>query len=112
MRRLSGPRHPNGMMLASARAASVGANARPKGEPAMSVSQRNEPSPQPANGADGAPALYGNAFLLSDAPDHKLPQQGMSAGDALRLLEEELVLDGIPMRNLATFVTTWMEPEA
>ena len=30
----------------------------------------------------------------------------------MRLIGEELVLDGIPMRNLATFVTTWMEPEA
>ena len=31
---------------------------------------------------------------------------------AMRLIDEELVLDGIPERNLATFVTTWMEPEA
>src|SRR5438874_1231247 len=36
----------------------------------------------------------------------------MLAVDAMRLIGEELVLDGIPMRNLATFVTTWMEPEA
>src|SRR3954453_1372144 len=55
---------------------------------------------------------YGNAFLLSEAPDHRLPTQGMPAQDAMRLLGEELVLDGLPMRNLATFVTTWMEPEA
>jgi glutamate decarboxylase len=55
---------------------------------------------------------YGNAFLLSDAPDHQLPAQGMSSVDAMRLLREETVLDGIPARNLATFVTTWMEPEA
>ena len=55
---------------------------------------------------------YGNAFLLGDAPDHKLPEVGMPAVDAMRLLGEELVLDGIPWRNLATFVTTWMEPEA
>jgi glutamate decarboxylase len=55
---------------------------------------------------------YGNAFLLSDAPDHKLPDVGMPAVDAMRLLGEDLVLDGIPWRNLATFVTTWMEPEA
>ena len=39
-------------------------------------------------------------------------RRGMPAADAMRLLGEELVLDGIPMRNLATFVTTWMEPEA
>jgi glutamate decarboxylase len=55
---------------------------------------------------------YGNAFLLSDAPDNQLPEVGMPAVDAMRLLGEELVLDGIPWRNLATFVTTWMEPEA
>ena len=36
----------------------------------------------------------------------------MRSVEAMRLIEEELVLDGIPMRNLATFVTTWMEPEA
>ena len=55
---------------------------------------------------------YGNRFLLEPAPDHALPEQGMRAVDAMRLIGEELVLDGIPMRNLATFVTTWMEPEA
>ena len=37
---------------------------------------------------------------------------GMSAEEAHGLIEEELVLDGMPMRNLATFVTTWMEPQA
>jgi glutamate decarboxylase len=36
----------------------------------------------------------------------------MPADDAKRLIAEELVLDGDPERNLATFVTTWMEPEA
>jgi glutamate decarboxylase len=55
---------------------------------------------------------YGNRFLLEPSPDNELPKQGMRAVDAMRLLGEELVLDGIPMRNLATFVTTWMEPEA
>jgi glutamate decarboxylase len=55
---------------------------------------------------------YGNAFLLADAPDQHLPREGMPARDAMRLLREETVLDGIPARNLATFVTVWMEPEA
>ena len=36
----------------------------------------------------------------------------MPAQDAMRLIGQELVLDGDPQRNLATFVTTWMEPEA
>jgi glutamate decarboxylase len=55
---------------------------------------------------------YGNAFLLTDAPDQHLPKEGMPSADAMRLLREETVLDGIPARNLATFVTVWMEPEA
>src|SRR3954453_1095777 len=55
---------------------------------------------------------YGNRFLLQPAPDEQLPEHGMRAVDAMRLIDEQLVLDGIPMRNLATFVTTWMEPEA
>ena len=55
---------------------------------------------------------FGHRFLLEPAPDGALPEHGMPAVDAMRLIGEELVLDGIPMRNLATFVTTWMEPEA
>ena len=56
--------------------------------------------------------LYGNRFLTEDAPDREFPASGMSALDAMRLVDEELVLEGDPWRNLATFVTTWMEPEA
>ncbi len=55
---------------------------------------------------------YGNRFLLEPSPDNELPKHGMRAVDAMRLIGEELWLDGIPNRNLATFVTTWMEPEA
>ena len=36
----------------------------------------------------------------------------MSAVAAMRLVEDDLVIEGVPERNLATFVTTWMEPEA
>ncbi len=55
---------------------------------------------------------FGNRFLLEPPPDNKLPKIGMSAQEAMRLVGEEMILDGLPMRNLATFVTTWMEPEA
>ncbi|HUB35689.1 MAG TPA: glutamate decarboxylase [Solirubrobacteraceae bacterium] len=55
---------------------------------------------------------FGNRFLLEPAPDNELPKTGMGAEEAMRLIGEEMVLDGLPMRNLATFVTTWMEPEA
>ena len=55
---------------------------------------------------------YGNHFVLEDAPDGKLPAEMTSPQAAMRMIAEDLVLDGIPERNLATFVTTWMEPEA
>jgi glutamate decarboxylase len=59
-----------------------------------------------------AAMLYGNRFLVEDAPGKDFPETGMSALDAMRLVDEELALEGDPNRNLATFVTTWMEPEA
>jgi glutamate decarboxylase len=84
----------------------------------MTIHQHQTTAPSSSNGDDLAAQLgalaeaYGNRFLLEPAPDHQLPEHGMAATDAIRLIGEELVLDGIPMRNLATFVTTWMEPEA
>jgi glutamate decarboxylase len=65
-------------------------------------------SPNPEEAAK----LYGNRFLTEDAPEKEFPASGMPALDAMRLVDEELVLEGDPWRNLATFVTTWMEPEA
>ncbi len=63
------------------------------------------------NSPDAA-MLYGSRFLIEDAPSGDFPAGGMSALDAMRLVDEELALEGDPNRNLATFVTTWMEPEA
>src|SRR5262245_51891510 len=59
-----------------------------------------------------AATLFGNRFITEEAPDREFPTGGMSAVDAMRLVGEELALEGDPARNLATFVTTWMEPEA
>ncbi len=59
-----------------------------------------------------AAALYGNRFLTEVAPSTSFPESGMPPTDAMRLVDEDLNLEGDPQRNLATFVTTWMEPEA
>ena len=59
-----------------------------------------------------AVALFGNRFLTEMAPSTTFPESGMRPLDALRLVGEELNMEGDPQRNLATFVTTWMEPEA
>jgi glutamate decarboxylase len=53
-----------------------------------------------------------SGFWLEDAPDDAMPESTMPPVAAMRMVEQELILDGIPERNLATFVTTWMEPEA
>src|SRR3954447_16640592 len=57
-------------------------------------------------------ALFGNRFLTEEVPATTFPDSGMSPLDAMRLVAEDLELEGDPARNLATFVTTWMEPEA
>jgi len=57
-------------------------------------------------------ALFGNRFLIEEVPSRTFPTDGMTSLDALRLVRGDLALEGDPMRNLATFVTTWMEPEA
>ncbi len=43
---------------------------------------------------------------------HQIPSQPMPADVALQLVRDELMLDGNARLNLATFVTTWMEPQA
>jgi glutamate decarboxylase len=45
-------------------------------------------------------------------PAHRLPDGPMPPSMAYRLVHDELMLDGNARLNLATFVTTWMEPQA
>jgi glutamate decarboxylase len=46
------------------------------------------------------------------APIATLAQEGMSGESAYELISSELLLDGSARLNLATFVTTWMPPQA
>ncbi len=45
-------------------------------------------------------------------PRHRLAQHGLLPDTALQAVRDELTLDGNARLNLATFVTTWMEPQA
>jgi glutamate decarboxylase len=47
-----------------------------------------------------------------DIPRYRLPERGVLPRTALQIVRDELILDGNARLNLATFVTTWMEPEA
>src|SRR4051794_25108840 len=88
-------RHPNRMMSTEPGSTTLADSCSSQGRSAMTVHQHTENPPRETNGAEAAAlrdaeARYGNAFLLSDAPDHRLPTVGMSAPDAMRLLGEEL----------------------
>ncbi|HTZ44763.1 MAG TPA: glutamate decarboxylase [Jatrophihabitans sp.] len=47
-----------------------------------------------------------------ETPKHRLPAGSVPPDIAYQLISDELLLDGSARLNLATFVTTWMEPEA
>lgn len=55
---------------------------------------------------------YGSRYFSKTIPKYEMPIEGMPAKAAYRLIADELNLDGNPALNLASFVTTWMEPEA
>jgi len=56
--------------------------------------------------------IYAQSGEHGDAPRHALPQGELPPDVAYQLLHDELMLDGNSRLNLATFVTTWMEPQA
>ena len=56
--------------------------------------------------------MYARHSLLGPTPRHAIPEHGMSPSTAYNLIHDELILDGSSRFNLATFCSTWMEPEA
>ena len=56
--------------------------------------------------------MLAETFFTKPAPDHELPAHGIDPRAALEVLRSEVMLDSRPDKNLATFVTTEMEPEA
>lgn len=55
---------------------------------------------------------YGGRLGLQPLPKNRMPQEGRLPDDAYRVVHDELLLDGSSRLNLATFVTTWMDPQA
>jgi glutamate decarboxylase len=45
-------------------------------------------------------------------PRHELPESEMAPDLAYQIIHDELMLDGNARLNVATFVSTWMEPQA
>ena len=55
---------------------------------------------------------YTGRFAVSGVPALQIPDDSMDPEVAYRFIHDELMLDGNSRLNLATFVTTWMDPEA
>jgi len=60
----------------------------------------------------GHASTYSSRYFSESIPKYELPENGMPANAAYELVHDELNMDANPALNLATFVTTWMEPEA
>ena len=65
------------------------------------------------NAADAVLATaYGRRGMTRPVPKHRLPDHAMAPDTAYNIIHDELMLDGNSRLNMATFVTTWMEPQA
>ncbi len=72
-------------------------------------------SAQPSRSTDANPFLGQANPALGERvtpPRDRLADDPVPPGVAYQLIHDELLLDGSSRLNLATFVTTWMEPEA
>ena len=56
--------------------------------------------------------VYARNAMDHPIPKYELPEGELDPDVAYNLIHDELMLDGNARLNLATFVTTWMEPQA
>lgn len=67
---------------------------------------------QDASEDEVSSSVYGTRFAAQDLPKHEMPDEEMPKEVAYRMIKDDLSLDGNPILNLASFVTTYMEDEA
>ncbi|EED21117.1 glutamate decarboxylase [Talaromyces stipitatus ATCC 10500] len=61
---------------------------------------------------DFSTSVYGTRYAAESLPALEMPEKEMPREVAYRMIKDDLSLDGNPMLNLASFVTTYMEDEA
>ncbi|OVA10975.1 Pyridoxal phosphate-dependent decarboxylase [Macleaya cordata] len=54
---------------------------------------------------------FASRYVRTALPKFKMPENSIPKEAAYQIINDELMLDGNPRLNLASFVTTWMEPE-
>ncbi|KAL5574051.1 hypothetical protein UlMin_023648 [Ulmus minor] len=56
-------------------------------------------------------STFASRYVRTSLPRFKMAEQSIPKEAAFQIINDELMLDGNPRLNLASFVTTWMEPE-
>ncbi|KAF5737708.1 putative glutamate decarboxylase [Tripterygium wilfordii] len=56
-------------------------------------------------------STFASRYVRSSLPRFKMGENSIPKEAAFQIINDELMLDGNPRLNLASFVTTWMEPE-
>ena len=56
--------------------------------------------------------IHGRRGFRTRIDPDRFPEEGMTADEAYELIHTGLMLDGRETLNMASFVTTWMEPQA
>jgi glutamate decarboxylase len=75
------------------------------------VALRHPKKPPPVHGDDlGIPPIF--TLEAGTIPRHRIPDGELPPDVAYQVIHDELMIDGNARLNLATFVTTWMEPQA
>jgi glutamate decarboxylase len=74
------------------------------------VTLKHPKGPAPKTGDISVPPLF--TLDAATIPRHELPPGELPPDVAYQMIHDELMLDGNARLNVATFVTTWMEPQA
>ncbi|XP_058079760.1 glutamate decarboxylase-like isoform X1 [Magnolia sinica] len=64
-----------------------------------------------SDSGESLPSTFASRYVRTVLPRFKLPENSIPKEAAYQIISDELMLDGNPRLNLASFVTTWMEPE-
>ncbi|RHN56849.1 putative glutamate decarboxylase [Medicago truncatula] len=56
-------------------------------------------------------STFASRYVRTSLPRFKMGENSIPKEAAYQIINDELMLDGNPRLNLASFVTTWMEPE-
>jgi glutamate decarboxylase len=62
-------------------------------------------------GAESAEDVYASTDLCVSAPTSRFPDREIDPRHAYAIVHDAVMLEGNPRLNLATFCTTWLEPE-